>query len=338
MSNAYNRWMKLPLPAFYAPETVRSLFLERAAVVAEAAERFRAEHGIPPAADDVERIATLGIDCQVTFCHPDASLFVPGAVEDTQRTIEWLYRNLARITTLFFTLDTHSVFQIFHPTSWVDAAGEHPPPFTVISARDVREGRWVPVLRDPELSDARAAALEYCERLEQNGRYVLTIWPFHALLGGLGHALVPALMEASLFHAVARGVDPVFEIKGRARFTENYSALSPEVRSLRGREVGVFNAKLFDELMAHDRIYVFGQAKSHCVLETLRDLERECRRADPRLLAKIFILEDATSPVTPPPLDPLPEGLDFPRVAAAAFLAFQEAGMHVVRTSDPLGA
>jgi nicotinamidase-related amidase len=338
LSNAYNLSMPLPLPLFYDSESVGSLFLERAAAVAAESQRFRESHHIRAAADDVERIAALGIDCQVAFCHPAASLFVPGAVEDTQRTIEWLYRNLARITTLFFTLDTHSVFQIFHPTSWVDPDGEHPQPLTVITARDVREGRWRPALTDPELPDARAAALEYCERLEQSGRYVLTIWPYHALLGGLGHALVPALMEASLFHAVARQVDPVFEIKGRARFTENYSALSPEVRSLQGREVGVFNAKLFDALMAHDRIYVFGQAKSHCVLETLRDLERECRRADSRLLEKIFILEDATSPVPAPPLDPLPEGLDFPRVAATAFVAFREAGMHLVRTSDPLGA
>jgi nicotinamidase-related amidase len=326
------------LPAHYTPGDVGTLFLERAAIVAEAAERFREARRIPPARGDVRRVAALGIDCQAAFCLPGASLFVPGAVEDSRRAIEWLYRHLASITTLFFTLDTHSVFQIFHPTSWVDGDGKPPPPFTPISARDVREGRWIPVLADPEVPDPRAAAIEYCERLEATGRYVLTIWPYHALLGGTSHALVPALMEAALFHAVARRTDPIFEIKGRARFTENYSALSPEVRTLGGREVGVFNASLFDGLMAHDRVYVFGQAKSHCVLETLRDLERECRRRDPELLAKIFVLEDATSPVPPPPLDPLPEALDFPRIAEKAFRGFAEAGMHLVRTSDPVGA
>jgi nicotinamidase-related amidase len=330
--------VELPLPPYYEPGAVGTLFLERAAMIAEAAGRFRGERSIPPASADVKRTAALGIDCQVAFCLPGASLFVPGAVQDSRRAIEWLYRNLASVTTLFFTLDTHSVFQVFHPTSWVDGDGKHPAPFTPISARDVREGRWTPVLVDPEVPDPRAAAVEYCEKLEATGRYVLTIWPYHALLGGASHALVPALMEAALFHGVARRTDPIFEIKGRARFTENYSALSPEVRTLGGREIGVFNASLFEKLMAHDRVYVFGEAKSHCVLETLRDLERECRRVDPGLLARIFILEDATSPVPPPPLEPLPESLDFPRVAEKAFRGFAEAGMHLVRTSDPVSA
>jgi hypothetical protein len=30
----------------------------------------------------------------------------------------------------------------------------------------------------------------YVDELEQRGKYSLTIWPFHAMLGGLGHALV----------------------------------------------------------------------------------------------------------------------------------------------------
>jgi nicotinamidase-related amidase len=126
----------------------------------------------------------------------------------------------------------------------------------------------------------------------------------------------------------------VFELKGRSPVTENYSVLAPEVRRLRGREVGVFNSALFERLMSHDRVYVFGQAKSHCVLFTLRDLLRECRERDPRLLDRIWILEDAMSPVTPPPLDPLPEALDFPRVAARAMEELAAAGMHVVRTDD----
>jgi nicotinamidase-related amidase len=317
-------------PAFYQPSDLTRLYIERAAVVAEEARRYRDEHRIAPADEDRRRVAGFGIDCQVAFCHPQASLFVPGAVEDTTRTIEWLYRNLGRITRLFFTLDTHSVFQVFHPAAWVDPEGRHPAPFTVISAEDVRQGRWIPRL-DP------AAGLEYCEKLEATGRYVLTIWPYHALLGGLSHGLVPALMEASLFHSIARRVDEAFEIKGRLAMTENYSVFAPEVRELRGRPTAGFNAGLFDELMSYDRIYVFGQAKSHCVMESLRDIERECRaRGRQGLLEKIHVLEDAMSPVTPPPLDPLPEALDFPRVAERAMRDFAASGMKVVRTTDPL--
>jgi nicotinamidase-related amidase len=250
------------------------------------------------------------------------------------RTAEWIYRNADRITKLVFSLDTHSVYQMFHPSCWVDREGKHPEPFTVITAKDVREGRWIPLLRDETFRDPVTLALEYCERLEATGKYVLTIWPYHALLGGFSHALVPALMEAALYHAVLRRADTHFEIKGRSPWTENFSVLSPEVRELQGRAVGEFNDRLFDLLMSYDRVYIFGQAKSHCVLSTLLDLEQACRRRDPALLGRIWVLEDAMSPVPPPPLDPLPPGLDFPAVAERAIARLREAGMRVARTSE----
>lgn len=62
---------------------------------------------------------------------------------------------------------------------------------------NARPGKWTAVTHPKE-------SLEYCKRLEQSGKYVLTIWPHHTLLGGLSHALVPAVMEAALFHAHAR--------------------------------------------------------------------------------------------------------------------------------------
>jgi nicotinamidase-related amidase len=323
-------------PPFYDRETVGALYLERAAMVTDEATAFRKASRIAEAREDGERIAAFGIDCQVAFCTPGASLFVPGAVEDTARAIEWLYRHLDRVTTLVLSLDTHTVHQVFHPAAWEDAEGRHPPPFTVITADDVRKGRWRPVLRAEGFADRESAGQEYCEQLEKSGRYVLTIWPYHALLGGASHALVPALMEAALFHSVARRSETVFEIKGRSAVTESYSVLSPEVRRLAGRTVGEFNTRLFDLLMSHDRVYVFGQAKSHCVRATLLDLMEECRRRDPALLRRVHVLEDAMSPVPAPPLDPLPPALDFPRVADEALRTFAAAGMRVVRTTDPV--
>lgn len=321
---------ELPAPSFYDRSQVAGIHVERGALVAESAEAYRRAHGIAPAASDRVRVAAFGIDAQIGFCTPGASLFVPGAVEDTARTIEFLYRNLARITELHFSLDTHHVFQIFHPAFWIDADGEHPAPFTTITRRDVREGRLRPIREE-------AACLEYVERLEATGKYVLTIWPYHALLGGVSHALVPALMEAAMFHALVRSSQTHFETKGTADLTENYSVLSPEVRELGGRTVGAFDEAFFDALMAFDRVYVFGQAKSHCVLSTLRDLAEHVRKRDPALLRRIYVLEDATSSVPPPPaLDPLPRSLDFPRIAAEAFEELRAAGMNLVKTTDPI--
>ena len=321
--------MTLPLPQLYDPAKVGQLYLEDAGRVAEHAKEYLLQHSVQPAGRDQFRIAAFGIDVQIGFCLPGASLFVPGAVEDTRRTIEWIYRNADKITALHFSMDTHRVFQIFHPAWWTDVEGKNPPPFTTITSEDVKKGRWRPIAHPAE-------SLEYTKRLEQSGKYVLTIWPYHTLLGGVSHALVPAMMEAAIFCAILRNHQTHFETKGTHAMTENYSVLSPEVLELSGRPVGEFNAPFFKMLMEYDRIYVFGQAKSHCVLSTLVDLRARIQATDPSLVDKIYILEDAMSPVPPPPLDPLPPELDFPRVAERAFEEFRRAGMHVVKTTDPV--
>ena len=317
----------LPLPSFYDPKSVPELYMERAALVANEATSFARAHGISPSSKDKTRIAAFGIDCQVGFCTPGASLFVPGAVEDTRRILAFLYGNLDRITGLHFSLDTHRIFQIFHPSWWVDAQGRHPAPLTPIFLEEVRSGKWTAVAHPKE-------SVEYVKKLESTGKYVLTVWPYHTLLGGLSHALVPAMMEAALFHAAARKHQTHFETKGTHAMTENYSVLSPEVTELSGNVVGAFNAPFFKMLMEYDRIYVFGQAKSHCVLSTINDIQKHVSATDPKLAEKIWILEDAMSPVPAPPLSPLPDHLNFPKIADEAVAAWKAAGMKVVRTSD----
>lgn len=321
--------MALPLPDYYDPNRVKDLYLERASTVADAAIAHQKRHGVTPAQSDKFRIAVFGIDCQVGFCTPGASLFVPGAVEDMQRAVEFIYRNLDRITGLHFSLDTHRVFQIFHPAWWTDDRGGHPAPFSNIRHEDVRAGKWKPIAHPKE-------CLEYVRKLEASGKYVLTIWPYHTLLGGLTHALVPAMMEASIFHGVSRLNQTHFETKGTHAMTENYSVLSPEVRELGGQPVGGFNAPFFKVLMEYDRIYVFGEAKSHCVLSTIADLKTEIQSTDRSLMDKVYILEDAMSPVPAPPLSPLPPELDFPRIGDRAVADFRASGMHVVKTTDPI--
>ena len=321
--------MKRPLPSFYERAKVPEIFLERAGLVAEAAEAYRVREKIRPAASDKFRIAAFGIDAQIGFCTPGASLFVPGAVEDTQRTVDWLYGNIDKITGLHFSMDTHRLFQIFHPAWWIDANGKHPAPFTPIFYEEVRAGKWTPIKHPQE-------CLEYCKKLEASGKYVLTIWPYHTLLGGISHALVPALMEAAIFHSIARTHQTHFETKGTHAMTENYSVMSPEVRELGGKTLGSFNAPFFKMLMEFDRVYVFGQAKSHCVLSTLNDLRDHIQATEPALIEKIWILEDAMSPVPAPPIDPLPPTLDFPMIAERAIEEFRRSGMHIVKTTDEI--
>lgn len=327
---------------YYKVEDFSRLYMERADEVAKAARiwKTRFPH-VGCAGKRSPKIAVLGIDCQNAFSLPSASLFVPGASDDMMRAANFIYRNTHQIDKLFLSLDTHTVNQVFHPDFWEDRDGKHPEPFTVITALDINQLKWRPVANQSTFINLKAAMVDYCEQLEASGKYALTIWPYHALLGGASHAINPGLMEACMFHSVARSVDIEFIMKGRSQFTENFSIFTPEVLSLsdgvvgggRGKSVGVIDNDLVSTLKRYDRVYVFGEASSHCVMSSLYSLINPLNDRNSHL-DKIYILEDAMSPVPPPPLAPLPDALNFPMVAKAALAEFAKAGMHIVRTTD----
>lgn len=316
-------------PSYYEEKQASEVYVERSWEVSAAARKLRELRVVRPSREDKVRIAAFGIDCQVDFCAPQGALYVKGAVEDTQRTLGWLYRNLSHITSLYFSLDTHNIFQIFHPAWWRDSSGRPPAPLTVIYASDIEAGYWT-ATRHPE------ASLAYCKALEASGKYVLTIWPYHTLRGTTGHALMPALGEAALFHSLVREEPINFETKGSEPLTESYSVFVPEVTELEGKKLGSFREGLLSTLLSYDRVYVFGQASSHCVRATLLDIKERLEESDPQQLQKFYVLQDAMSPVPPPPLHPLPESLNFPKIAAQTFETLREAGMNIVTTAEEL--
>ncbi|NQT49742.1 nicotinamidase [Candidatus Kuenenbacteria bacterium] len=326
MSQTANK--TLPFPSFFDTNKVGELYYSRDAEVAAIASAYAKANGITPAFEDKNKVALFVIDGQVGFCWPGASLFVPGAVEDVTRICEFIYRNLNKISEMHFSLDTHKAFQIFHPSFWIDnATGEAPGPFTLISAQDIKDGKYTPALYPHE-------CLAYCEELEKTGKYVLCVWPYHTMLGSIGHALLPALFEAAMFHAIARKKQTKFETKGMHPLTENYSVLSPEVKNVKGQVVGQFNTRFFKALMENDRVYICGQASSHCVKTTIEDLLREIMAVDPDLVKKVYILEDCMSPV---PAVTDADGnvlVDFPAMATQALADFKAAGMNVVLSTE----
>ena len=195
--------------------------------------------------------------------------------------------------------------QIFHAIWLVDDDGEHPQPYTLVSADDVESGRWrvdEVVARSVGLEEeyAQRQLLHYTRALEAAGKYKLTIWPYHAMLGGIGHALVPAVEEAVFFHAVARRSQPDFQQKGHSPLTEHYSVLGPEVtRGPDGELLGAPTRRCSSSSSTSTPSSIAGQAKSHCVAWTIDDLLRDLR--DERGLAeKVYLLEDCTSPVVVP--------------------------------------
>ena len=216
----------MPLPQHFRPERVGEVWRVDYEERASEAEAWAREHGIRPAAEDRFRICLVAVDIQNTFCTPGFELFVPGAVEDSRRLCEFVYRNIAVLTAIVPTLDTHQAIQIFHAAFLLDADGKGPPPYTLISAEDVESGRWT---IDPDLGVDPEHLLRYTRALDAGGRYRLTVWPYHAMLGGIGHALVSAVEEAFFVHAITRRARPEFEIKGFDPLTEHYSVLGPEV-------------------------------------------------------------------------------------------------------------
>ena len=306
-----------------------------------AAQDWANQHQLQPAAQDTRRICLLAIDVQNTFCIPEFELFVAGqsgmgAVADTVRLCEFVYRNLGKITTIVPTLDTHTATQVFHPIFWVNAAGEHPIPMTMISLDEVRQGKW---RVNPSIAATLAIApeqvegfaLHYVNRLSQDGKYPLTIWPYHSMLGGIGHALVSAFEEACFFHTIARQCQTRFEIKGNNPLTENYSVLRPEVLvDGSGQAIAEKNFALIQLLLAYDAVIVAGQAKSHCVAWTVDDLLAEIQPIDPALVQKVYLLEDCTSPVV------VPGVIDFTEQAETAYQRFAAAGMHIVRSTEAI--
>ena len=306
--------MELPLPPHWDPGRVEDVWRVGYEERAAEAEEWARKHGIQPARNDAPRICLVVVDVQNTFCTPGFELFVPGAPADNRRLCEFVYRNLGAITQVVATLDTHKAEQIFHAAWLVDGDGRDPAPYTVVSADDVERGVWRAA--DPARQEH---LLGYVRELEAGGRYRLTVWPYHAMLGGIGHALVSAVEEAVFFHGIARRSQPAFQIKGDDPLTEHYSVFGPEVGGER-------NTALLEQLGGFDAVVIAGQAKSHCVAWTIDDL-----LGDVRVLAqRVYLLEDCTSPVV------VPSVVDYTEEADAAFERFAAAGMHVVRSTDPI--
>jgi nicotinamidase-related amidase len=332
---------ELPIPGHFDPARVGEVWKVPYEERAREAEAWAREHGIAPAAVDDLRLCLVAVDVQNTFCLPGFELFVggrsgTGAVDDNRRLCEFIYRNLGAITQVVPTLDTHTALQIFHPVFLVDGEGRHPDPYTLVAADDVERGVW---RANPAVAEALGVGEDYLQQhlrhytrmLQEGGKYDLTIWPYHAMLGGVSHALVAAVEDAVFFHSIARQVQPDFQVKGSNPLTEHYSMLGPEVtEDYEGRQLGEKNQPLIEKLLEFDAVLIAGQAKSHCVAWTIDDLLTGIAARDRNLAEKVYLLEDCSSPVV------VPGVVDYTDEANAAFERFAEAGVHVVRSTEPL--
>ena len=332
---------ELPIPPHFDPNKVGQVWKVPYEDRAREAAQWAKQHLVQPAANDRFKISLIAVDVQNTFCIPEYELYVggrsgTGAIDDNRRLCEFIYRNLDVITEICPTMDTHQAIQIFHAIYLVNDRGEHPAPFTLVSEEDIKKGVWKfnSALRHSLGIDedyGRQYLTHYTNELKKSGKYDLTIWPYHAMLGGIGHALVSSVEEAIFFHGIARYSQPDFHVKGDNPFTEHYSVIGPEVlEGPEGEPIGQKSDKFFQKLLQFDAVLIAGEAKSHCVAWTIDDLLEHVLARDRSLVEKVYLLEDCTSPVV------VPGVIDYTEQANAAFQRFADAGMHVVHSTDPI--
>jgi nicotinamidase-related amidase len=336
------------LPAVFDPKNAEKWEYapDQQKVFGDAAE-WRRTHGIAPAATDKRNVHLLLIDVQKDFCFPKGSLYVGGrsgrgALDDSRRTAEFIYQNLNVLTNITTTMDTHFAFQIFFPSFWVDKDDKPLAPFREITTDDIDRGdvRPNPAVASWLCNGNYPWLLKqvrfYCAELEKAGKYRLYLWPPHCILGSDGHALVGVLHEARMFHSYARGAQSWVEVKGGNALTENYSVLRPEVLMRHdGQPLAQRNTAFIKTLLTADAVVVAGQAASHCVKSSIDDLLDEIVAQDKQLARKVYVLGDCMSSVT------VPDGkggffADFTPQADEALRRFADAGMNVVRSTDPI--
>lgn len=236
--------------------------------------------------------ALLIIDPQNDFCNPGdqngnmkGSLYVDGAEKDMERLALWLRKNSNDIDFVGITIDSHQPNDISHPNFWMDKNGNFPAPFTLISSKDVENGIWSPRF-DPKRS------LNYLKTLESQGEYPHVIWPVHCLIGSTGAAIYQPLMDAIIdwtvngkfYQTVAKGTFP---------FTEHFGAFRAQVPDAERPETQL-NQSLIKTLDNFKNIYLAGEAKSHCVANSLKQILEEA----PDLADRFVVLTDAMSNVT----------------------------------------
>jgi len=224
------------------------------------------------------------IDMQYDFCFPGGALYVNGAEKDAERLAGFIRANTEVIDHIIMTQDNHNVIDISHPVYWEDKDGNHPLPFTRISNGDVIGGLW-----RPRFEKDKAAA--YIKNLDEQGEFPHVVWPEHCIIGSRGAAIVDEVLEpVKTWSRKGRVFDLV--IKGTNPLTEHFGALKANIPVENAPETQL-NTKLIKKLDEFNTILVAGEAKSHCVATTVKQMLNIGN-----LPRKLVIIEDCMSDVT----------------------------------------
>jgi len=274
--------------------------------------------------------ALLIIDAQNDFCKPGAPLYVQGAEKDNERLASWIRNNASELDHISYTLDTHQINDISHPSLWRDKNGNMVSPHTVIRLQDLLDGKYYPVIY-------RQRIQEYIRKIEEiatdetaNGiafpilfHY---IWPEHCIMSTEGAELSKVISDAIIhwsrqnpaytYNAWVKGTNPLTEHFGIFKAQVDYTEF-PETQ---------LNQGLIQTLEKYDNVFFAGQAKSHCVATTLK----QALYLAPNLASKFVILEDAMSDVV------VPGGPDFGAMAQPIYDLAKQKGIRFETTKTAI--
>ena len=228
----------------------------------------------------------------VTGMRTTPSLPVAGAHADMQRTAAFIRAHGALLDGITITLDSHQQFDIAHPGYWQQTDGRAVAAFTPITAAQLRAGAFAP--RNGSLLPR---TLQYLDALERQGRYTHMVWPVHCEIGSWGHGIHAEVLAACGEWQLQRqrAVRNVF--KGTNPFTEHYSAIEAEVPDASDPDTAL-NTRLLAALGTADRLFIAGEASSHCVRATTEHIVQHLPQLQPGWTpARITLLTDCMSPV-----------------------------------------
>lgn len=232
------------------------------------------------------KIALLIIDGQIDFMDlPGSALPVAGATKDMDRVIAFIKANKAEIGNISATLDSHRTIDIAHPSFWMKADGSPIDPFTPIFSADITSGKYTARF-NPQWANS------YVDKLEKQGEFTHFIWPYHCLIGSEGASMYKPLHKAINEWEAEAGRAVNFVTKGDNPYTEHFGALRANIEMPEDPKTQL-NQGLIQQLMRWDMVYLAGEAKSHCVANTLRQIYKEV----PQLASKLTILTDCMSDV-----------------------------------------
>lgn len=232
-------------------------------------------------------IHLLIIDPQIDFCMPNGSLYIDGAEKDIDRLVNFIYKKAKDISKITVTLDSHKYYHIANQIFWVNKDGNNPEPFTIITEDDVNHGVW-----KATKNIHSNWAIEYVNTLSKNNRYKLCIWPYHCIIGTYGHSIYPALSEALKVYETEYNGEVTYINKGENSLTEHYSALCADV-PISNDDATNLNNSFLESIKQSEKVYISGQALSHCVANTILDISYALDDD----LSKFTLLTDTSSSV-----------------------------------------